>query len=86
MEGSDFIVMLLVKIIVISKEKLMSNLEEDLINYMTKEMVFDAFNKIGACELLRTQKDNTDKSQYQLVWIEQDKDEFIKFKNLYPMV
>ena len=48
MEGSEFIVMLLVKIIVLSKEKLMSLHDEQIMIYMSKEMVFDAFNKYGA--------------------------------------
>ena len=84
MEGSEFIVMLLVKIIVLSKEKLMSLHDEQIMIYMSKEMVFDAFNKYGAYELLKTQVE--DQSDFQLVWIEKDKGEFNYFKSTYPEV
>ena len=73
--------MLLVKIIVISKEILMSlNDDIELMNYMLKEMVFAAFKKYGARELLQTKKFKEFKSDYQLVWVEKEKNEFEKFK------
>ena len=70
MEGSEFIAMLLIKIIVMSKDKLFS-LNNELMDYMSKEMVYDAFKKHNARDLLRSKKEI--QSDFQLVWVEKEK-------------